>query len=156
MQDPGAKDTIDRVESDWPVPETKPKTLYLQTDKTLTESAASGETKLTYEVSSRPGGIELTYKVPETLEFLGYAKVRLWVEAIGSNDMELTVAVVKRGPDGKAYPGSPFGEAAAAGLLRVSHCALDKGKSTDYEPYHTHVREELLKEGEIVPVDIGL
>lgn len=70
--------------------------------------------------------------------------------------MELTVAVFKRGPDGKAYPGSTDGDAAAAGLLRVSHRALDASKSTDYEPYHTHVREQLLSEGEIVPVDIGL
>lgn len=70
--------------------------------------------------------------------------------------MELTVAVLKRGPDGKDYPDSPSTETAAAGLLRVSHRALDAAKSTDYEPYHPHTREQLLSEGEIVPVDIGL
>lgn len=125
-------------------------------DETLADKASSADTKLSYQVSSRSGGSELTYLVPETIECLGYAKVRFWVQALGSSDIEFMVAIVKRDPDGKPYPGSPLGEAVVAGLLRVSHHSLDKTKSTDHDPYRIHAREELLSDGQIVPIDIGL
>lgn len=65
------------------------------------------------------------------------------------------MAIMKRDPNNKPY--STIGSTiAAAGLLRISHRAVDKEKSTDLEPYHLHSKEELLKPGEIVPVDIGL
>jgi hypothetical protein len=95
-------------------------------------------------------------RIAKTMELLGYPKVRPWVETTDSNDMELTVAVAKRDPDNKVYPGGGPFPISAAGLLRVSHRALDKNRSAELEPYHLHLKEDLLKPGEIVPVDIGL
>jgi uncharacterized protein len=86
--DPGAKDTVDRPEADWPVPGVEKKTFYLQQDKTLTDTAQSPtEGKLSYEFKGKGSGVELLYKVPKAMELLGYPKVRLWVETDGSNDM---------------------------------------------------------------------
>jgi predicted acyl esterase len=156
--DLGGEDTVDRPESDWPVPGTKNKKFFLQQDKSLTDDAAlsSPEGQLSYEIKGKGSAVELLYKVPKAMELIGYTKVRLWVEADGSNDMELTVAVTKRDPNNKAYPSySPF-PVAAAGLLRVSHRALDPVRSTELEPYHLHIKEEMLKPGVIVPIEVGL
>jgi uncharacterized protein len=38
----------------------------------------------------------------------------------------------------------------------VSHRAIDAARSTDLEPYHLHLKEELLRPSQIAPVDIGL
>jgi predicted acyl esterase len=155
--DPGANDTIDRPYPEWPIPGTQPKSLYLQADKTLSETASLSERNITYEVNGSASSIELSYKITQPIELIGYSKVRLWVEAVGSNDMELTVAIVKRDAAGKAYPAgkSPF-TIASANLLRVSHRALDMQRSTPFEPYHLHTKEELLTPGEIVPIELAL
>ena len=44
----------------------------------------------------------------------------------------------------------------ALGWLRVSHRELDPTRSTPEQPVHTHTREQLLKPGERVPVDIEI
>jgi predicted acyl esterase len=157
--DPGAKDTVDRETTDWPVRGTTFTKFYLQADKTLTSNTSSKEDSLTYEATQTGGDVKISFKVPETTELIGYSKARLWVEAIGSDDMELTVAVMKKKLDGtlsSGNPKNPLQNIAAAGLLRVSHRALDLKKSTESEPFHLHTKEELLKPGEIVPVEIGL
>ena len=42
------------------------------------------------------------------------------------------------------------------GQLRVSHRETDPERSTPAEPFHPHVREQLLSDGEIVSVPLGL
>jgi uncharacterized protein len=42
------------------------------------------------------------------------------------------------------------------GILRVSHRELDQKKSTPEIPHLTHAREQKVKPGTIVPVDIGI
>jgi len=153
--DPGAKDTVDRPEKDWPVPGLEKKKLFLQTNKMLTDTPSPGEAKLSYVWKGKDSGIELSYKVPKTMELLGYSKARLWVQTDGSNDMELTIAIVKRDANNKDYRSVGF-PIAAAGLLRVSHRELDAARSTDFEPYLLHKREQLLKPGEIVPIDVAI
>ena len=157
--DPGAKDTVNQVEEDWPVPGLTTKKMYLHADKTLSDQKPAAEASVAYNINAQTtkGDAEFLFKVPQKMELLNYAKVGLWVVARGSNDMELVVAVAKRDPANKPYAaaGSPFA-IAAAGLLRVSHRALDQEKSTEFEPYHLHTREELLRPGEIVPIDVGL
>jgi predicted acyl esterase len=50
---------------------------------------------------------------------------------------------------GKLHPG-------AWGKMRVSHRELDPKLSTAFQPVQAHRREEKLKPGEIVPVDIEI
>ena len=71
--------------------------------------------------------------------------------------MELQVTVQKLDKDGKVIT-DPVTHmpTVSEGYLRVSQRALDTHKSTPAEPVLKHTREDLLKKGEIVPVDIGI
>lgn len=155
--DPGGKDTIDRIDTNWPISNVQTKKLYLTSEKSLSETKAPSASNLSYTIDSKAAGqVDLIYKLPTDTELIGYSKVRLHVEAIGSDDMELTVAISKRDSQNKPIGSfSPF-PLAAVGLLRVSHRALDTNRSRELEPYLLHTHEELLKPGKIYPVDIGL
>jgi uncharacterized protein len=41
-------------------------------------------------------------------------------------------------------------------VARVSHRELDAARSTEFQPVLAHQREQKLRPGEIVPVDIGI
>ena len=88
----------------------------------------------------------------------GYMKLRLWVEADGADDMDLFVYVSKLDEKGNHLPAFVlvFPNPGVRGILRVSHRELDEKRSTPSEPYLLHSREQLLKPGEIVPVEISL
>ncbi|TID23592.1 hydrolase CocE/NonD family protein [Venturia nashicola] len=101
-RNPGAKDTVDRLERDWPILGTKPQPCIL-CFKPLTDKALTAETKVTYDINSKLGGLQIPFKVLNTNvvpinKFLGDAKVQL-----GRDDLikrlELTIALAKRGPD---------------------------------------------------------
>jgi len=154
---PGGKDEVNRETTSWPPPEVQKQVYYLQADMRLAASKPVSEAKVEYDIKpTGSSGIQLMHKVTEPFELVGYSKVRLWVEAVGSDDMELTIDVSKADAQGKPIQSlSPFA-IAAAGLLRVSHRELDLNKSTEYEPFHLHRREQLLKAGEIVQIDVPL
>ena len=50
-------------------------------------------------------------KFEKDVELTGYLKLRLWVEAEGSNDMDLFVTVQKLDTEGKLYPVCNHGRA---------------------------------------------
>ncbi|KAL1631889.1 hypothetical protein SLS56_004251 [Neofusicoccum ribis] len=158
--DPGRDDTLGRAETDWPVPGLQSQKLFLHGNSTLGAASAAAEASVAYAANGT-AGVEFSYEVPRLLELIGYAKLRLWVEAVGSDDMDLAVSVEKRGANGTKFTSASGGgetssSYAATGYLRVSHRALDRNRSTPFEPYHTHAREERLAAGEVVAVDIGL
>ena len=53
---------------------------------------------------------------------------------------------------GAIDPHTPIGQ----GWLRASHRKLDKKLSTPYRPYHTHDKQQPLKKGEVVELDIEI
>ncbi|KAF3024987.1 hypothetical protein E8E14_013947 [Neopestalotiopsis sp. 37M] len=156
--DPGHEDIVNQTESTWPPSGTEPKTLYLQANSSLSSTLSKVAASASYAVNST--GLKFTYTVPQDMDILGYMKVRLWVEAIGSDDMDLTIAVAKLDANGNLYP-QQNGSASSSVLsttnnLRVSRRNLDKQRSTLYEPHQTFDRDEPLRGGEIVAVDVGL
>ena len=156
--DPGGEDVVDRVAHAWPVP-AKSEALYLTADKRLTTKPAGAAGQLSYAVGPE-AKLEFTHVVAEPTELIGYMKLKLWVEADGADDMELAVTVEKRAADGSVAMAN-LGEGAhgaitANGLLRVSQRALDPKRSTPNEPYLLHTKEEKLRPGQIVPVEIGI
>jgi predicted acyl esterase len=157
--DPSGADIVDRVESDWPLPRQKPRKLFLADATQLGNVSPKVASQLSYDVAAQ-GKVELQYVFERDTEITGYMSLRLWLEAKGANDMELAVSVEKRAFDGKPFlrelGEGMVGPVAASGLLRVSHRALDRAKSTPFEPYLRHDREELLSPGQVVPVDIGI
>lgn len=96
----------------------------------------------------------------ESYEFAGHAKLRLWVEARGADNMDLFVVVKKLDADGNVvhFPWITIikNGPVAFGYLRVSRRELDKTRSTDIQPYHSHQRDLFLEPGQIVPVDIEI
>jgi len=134
-----------------------------------------------YAADDGKGKAAFTIRFDEDTELTGYMKLRLWVEAAGSNDMDLFVKVQKLSKRGKVLSSQVIVPASAvartmvnvlwsfgirklsflfftgpSGRLRVSHRALDAARSTPSEPYLTHRAEEFLSPGQIVPVEIGI
>ncbi|KAF1332876.1 M96 mating-specific protein family, partial [Globisporangium splendens] len=156
---PGGEDQLNVPAADWPVPGVKEQALYLQDNNVLGSSKPSSASNLTYSATAE-GGVSLLYTIPEDMSIVGYIKVRLWVEAVGSDDMDLAAIVQKVGANGNPYPNTVGGESAPTVStlqpMRVSLRHLDPVRSTPSEPYQTFDRVEKLRAGEIVPVEIGL
>jgi len=100
------------------------------------------------------------FEFNEETELTGHMKLKLWVQADGSDDMDLFVAIEKIDRAGYVVPFAFFGNhndgPVALGWLRVSHRELDEEKSEPYQPVHKHLREIKLEPGEIVPVEIEI
>lgn len=153
---PGGRDIVDRPEEDFPIPGTKYTKLYLNAGKKkLEENNSLSSSSLIYN-SDKKGKAVFTKRMTEDTEITGYMKLRLWVEALESDDMDLYVTVEKRRPCGLKYqyPLGPGMTLSAKGYMRVSLRELDERKSTEENPIQSMEREQKLKKGEIVPIDI--
>lgn len=148
---------IMRPEKEFPLARTQYRKLFLdaKTGK-LSPEPVKEESSVRYEAVEGLTTFTITFK--EDTELTGYMKLRLWVEAEGADDMDLFITVQKLDEDGTFLPAILMGEPHPGfpGKLRVSHRQLDEEESTEYQPIHTHRKEELLKPGEIVPVDIEI
>ncbi len=148
---------IDRPEGEYPPERTTYTRLYLNADDgSLNREPVDQEASISYDANTGEANFDLVME--EETEITGFAKLRLWVEADGSSDMDLFVYLQKVRDDGTIIPVTVFGEndPGAPGKLRVSHRELDAEKSTDYLPIHTHRSEQLLEKGEIVAVDVEI
>jgi predicted acyl esterase len=110
--------------------------------------------------NAQTGKAIFEYEFDEKTELTGHTMLKLWVEAIDNDDMDLFVIIEKFDRSGHrvTFPiQSVINEGPAAlGWLRVSHRELDEEKSTFYQPVLKHQRELKLKPGEIVPVKIEI
>jgi predicted acyl esterase len=148
-----------RVEDDWPIPRTKYTPLYLDASNgTMSLALPPGESNIRYDALT--GRAIFDYTFNEKTELTGYMKLRLWVEAVGNDDMDLFVAIDKidRAGERVTFPHeSMFDDGPVAkGWLRVSHREVDEKLSTPWQPVHKHERELKLKPGEVVPVDVEI
>ncbi len=150
-----------RAESEWPLARTEYVPLYLDAQTaTASTEVVEDESSVTYDATATEITAMFTHTFAEATELTGYAKLRLWVSADGSDDMDLFVAMQKLDTSGQVV-NFPFfsmhddGQV-ALGWQRVSHRELDEELSTPQQPVHTHRREERLSPGEIVPVEIEL
>lgn len=149
-----------REESEWPLARTDYQRLYLDASSgSLSREPVSGAASTSYDAESDEGAT-FDLRFDEDTELTGHAKLRLWVEADGADDMELFVALQKLDENGEFVPflllNIRENGSAAYGWLRVSHRQEDAQRSTDWQPYHTHTGEQLLSPGEIVPVNIEI
>ncbi len=154
---PGGKDVVDRVEDEFPIPRTEYRKLYLDTTKKiLKKSSVCKENYIEYNSDRKKRGISFDMKITEDTEITGYMKLRLWVSAPDNDDMDLFVKVEKRRPCGLPYKFSigPGMDVSAKGYIRTSLRALDEAKSTEENPRQSMLKEQKLKDGEIVPVDV--
>ena len=147
----------DRPETSFPLKRTEYKKLYVDAAHgALTWEPVAEEGQCSDD--GREGVVNFDIMFDEDIELTGYMKLRLWVEADGADDMDLFVNVQKLDTKGEWLPVSVLGEPHPGtwGKMRVSHRALDEKLSTDFQPVQSHLAEEKLSPGEIVPVDIEI
>jgi putative CocE/NonD family hydrolase len=153
-----------RTENEWPLARTQYSKLFLNArNGRMSQSPFKKKTQVRYDVGDRTDKTQNTkfeFEFEKKTELTGHMKLRLWVQADGSNDMDLFVAIEKIDRAGNLVPFVFFGNhddgPVALGWLRVSHRELDEERSTPYQPFHKHQREIKLKAGEIVPVEIEI
>jgi uncharacterized protein len=148
-----------RDEADWPLAQTQARPLYLEPEsKTLVGDVPPEEGAVRYAAATER--VEFTHRFGERTDLIGPMKLHLWVEAEGSSDMDLFVAIQKLDEQGEIVPFSFLNSLedgpVALGWLRASHRELDPELSTDLQPWHPHTREQLLEPGQIVPVDLEI
>ncbi|BBC71120.1 conserved hypothetical protein [Altererythrobacter sp. B11] len=148
-----------RDEAEWPLTRAEHRPLYLD--------AASGrlqpnlpETPAELRYDALTGRATFDIRFDQEVELTGHIKLRLWVEADGADDMDLFVALDKLDAAGERVPFTFYAlfedGPLALGWLRASHRALDEERSTPEQPVHTHLREDRLAPGEVVPVEIEI
>lgn len=168
-------DRVDQTAADFPPEGFSEVKLYLDAaSKALSANAPTSDVTASYDADSEQGRVSFTMRFDAATEFVGYPKARLWVEADGSDDMDVFVflqklnargepleqfnvpnhgpqmdAITRHGAAILKYKGSN-------GRLRASMRHLDEAKSTDAIPVHSFDRVEKLAPGEIVCLDVDL
>jgi putative CocE/NonD family hydrolase len=149
----------ERAEGEWPLARTTYTPLWLDAGTgALSSQRPHTESQARYD--ARNGSAVFDIRFDQETELTGHAKLRLWVEAEGADDMDLFVALQKLDRNGDKvgqtfyafYDDGPV----ALGWLRASHRALDPARSTPWQPVHPHTDEEPLPAGKAVPVDIEI
>jgi len=159
-----------RDEAAWPLARTQYETLFLDARTgSMTPEPVEVPASVSYE---SPGDetrcpaayhaerVEFAYVFPQDTELTGHMKLKLWVEALGADDMDLFVAIQKYDKAGKYVPFAAFNcledGPVALGWLRASHRELDPERSAPQQPWLMHKRQLKLEKGVPVPVDIEL
>jgi predicted acyl esterase len=150
-----------RAEHEWPLARTRFKPLYLNAGtRTLHDNPVAETSEARYEPVDRGGGVSFDYTFTQATELTGHMKLRLWVEAVGGDDLDLFVAIQKLDRQGQLVPFVFYSlnenGPAALGWLRVSHRELDSQRSRPEQPVHLHLREQRLAPGQRVRVDIEI
>ena len=154
-----------RHENEWPIARTEYTKLYLAGQQSLSLETPQTQTESAYP--AKKGKAEFQHTFAEDTELSGYMKLRVWVEARPEkagqetpDDIGLFVAVNKLDRDGNPvhFYGSVGNtkDMVTRGWCRVSLRELDLVESTEWHPVQKGAREQKLKAGEIVPVDIAL
>jgi putative CocE/NonD family hydrolase len=154
-----------RHEDEWPIARTKYMELYLTGQQSL--SVEGPQTPMESAYPAKTGKATFQHTFAEDTELSGYMKLRVWVEARPEkagretpDDIGLFVAVNKLDQDGNPvhFYGSVGNtkDMVTRGWCRVSLRELDPAESTEWHPVQKGAREQKLKAGEIVPVDIAL
>jgi len=144
------------------------------TSRALSVQAPANAMTAVYETGADPAQVSFVVRFPQETVLVGYPKAHLWIEAAGSDDIDLFVLVQKldaqgshlqhftvpnqgprmqdltqRGSSILRYKGSD-------GRLRVSARHLDPVLSTDAVPAHSFDRSEKLSPGEVVEVEVDM
>ena len=172
-----------RQSDTWPAVPTKTLSLYLDAENgTLSETLPQKQNQSSYDATGRKKTdcAKFTYRITKEMEIHGPSNLRFWVSTSEGNDLDLYACLYIVDEQGKipfhvVFPGNekklrlmakfipkfkqlPGGAIYSGpnGRLRVSHRALDTNKSTELEPYLTHEKEEPIKAGAPVQVDLGM
>jgi uncharacterized protein len=145
-----------REESSWPLERTRWTPLYL-TDRGLSTEPATHTGSISFDTASR--GVRFGWNVLADTELTGPMALRLFLEVIGADDVDLFVGMEKwRGKRYVPFEGSyGFGrDRVTTGWQKASLRALDPTHSRPSEPVPAFDKRQPLLPGEVVSVDIAL
>ena len=150
-----------RAEQEYPLARTQFRKLFLDAASgKLRDSAVAEPSAARYEMTGQTTRAVFDYRFASDTELTGHMKLRLWVEAVGADDMDLFVAIEKLEADGTHVPFVFYAMnedgPAALGWLRASHRELDPVRSRPEQPVHPHTREERLRPGQPAAVEIEI
>lgn len=181
----GGRDIVNRPETNYPLTREKPFKLFLNGNSGMMEPHASQEL-CTRAYLATTGSLIFTYKIPSKMEFVGPSRLRLFLEADGSDDMDIFVTLKKYNAEGELQKSmvidvgwladdpekercdlitinqqdpefcSSYFSSGPLGSLRVSHRGLDEDHSTEFQPAYTHKEEQLLKAKEVTAADLEI
>lgn len=166
---------------EFPLAGTRYKKLYLNASDASLGPKPEKSAKAVYH-ATQGGSASFGITFTKDTELTGYMKVKLWVSAVDTDDMDLFVTVKKfAGPCDVDTPickslravigrdriaqgneihfwghDGYWSDVAARGQMRVSQRELDRKLSTSWQPVQKFRGEKRLKPGEIVPVEIAL
>jgi predicted acyl esterase len=149
---------VPRAENEWPLKRTKWTPFHLDPASfTLTHKPAGGKAVQSFDATGE-GLTFLTPPLTAETEITGPSALKLFVSS-STRDADLFVVLRIFCPDlkevvfqGAIDPHTPI----AQGWLRVSHRKLDKKLSLPHRPYHAHDKEQKLKPGEVVEIDVEI
>ena len=166
---------VDQPATQYPPAETEYRKFYLNgATRRLEQEPQAADVPAEYICESAAPKASFYLTVDKETNFIGYPKAHLFVEADGSDEMDLFLIVQKLDKNYNVLrqftipSTSPrthdllenFGGVAkysgAYGRLRVSHRHLDEVESTDIIPVQSFDREEKLSKGEIVEIEVPL
>jgi predicted acyl esterase len=157
VRHPGEK-FVERAENEWPLKRTRWTKLYLDpATGALAPKRTAAKTVKTFEAMG-DGVTFVTEPLEKETEITGPSALKLFVSSSTSDADLFAVLRVFTGDlkevvfQGAIDPHTPIGQ----GWLRASHRKLDKKLSTPYRPYHSHDKEQPLKKGEVVELDIEI
>ena len=150
-----------RSEPDWPLATVRPALLYLCADTGSLQSVpVASEGKVQYQSTSRTGRAVFSCRFERVVELIGSMRLKLWVSASESDDLDLFIVLRKLDSSGGEVFFCGFNgyerDGVAKGWLRASHRELDPSRSTPLRPWHTHKRLQKVRPGEIVSVEIEI
>ncbi|KAF3396617.1 putative serine esterase [Talaromyces pinophilus] len=171
----------DIILEDFPAPNTEYRELYLAKDGLLKTDAPSNtdvET-VSYNSEQRESIAEFSFTFDKPTQLIGLPKAVLYVSNDKQDDFTVFVILRKRDRNGKllmhlnfpieATPVKSIDEIpekdqqstnlhlGSTGILRASHRAYDSTKSIHPQfPFHPHTRQEKVRPGEIVKLEIGI
>lgn len=157
VRESGTQVVAVRDETDWPLPRTDWRPLYLAAHGVLAVDAPVETGTITFH--SRRNAAAFTHTFAEDTELSGPMAARLWLEVADASDVDLYVGVEKwRGGHFVPFEGS-FGwgrDRITTGWQRASLRELDESASAPGQPVHTFVTPQPLAAGEVVAVDVAL
>jgi predicted acyl esterase len=145
-----------RDEAGWPPPGVRWTELFLGSDGALAHTPPPDAGSVTFPLRRRAAAFRWT--VDADCEIVGPMALRLFVQAVGCDDVPLFVGVEKwRAGRYVPFEGSyGFGrDRVATGWLRASLRELAEGSSPQ-QPAHTFARRQALSPGEVVEVQVPL
>lgn len=155
---PGGVNVENRPGKTYPPEDMQPKVYGIDFSSfQLQEGIVTDKSEITYDYD-KGEEVYLYLTFNEDVAIIGPSKLRLWAEALDTDDVDIFTRFYKVDKDGCPIlcDNGWEGYYGPEGRLRASHRELDEEKSTILEPYQKHIRQFKLSKGEVVPLDIQI